>query len=73
MAWRTLNLNATARVKPTEQGKIILRNYDEYLYNRLDDEGYVRMPLWEVAHIFGPEFYLGNTVPINMDILIQLD
>lgn len=70
-----LNINDTVKVKFTEEGKRIYREYfDEGIYHEPtpDSEGYRRMQLWLVMKIFGSHIKAGfvNPIETEMEILV---
>lgn len=56
----TININDIVRVRLTEKGKHIYK-YHIGLYNSLDriKDGLLETELWDIAVIFGGEFYMG--------------
>ena len=76
--WRTINMNDAIRFKMTKSGKKIWRDYwTPYTPGRepklpsIDDDGWMRDQLWQVANIFGP--HMGNGLPAPIETEIQVD
>jgi hypothetical protein len=78
------NLNEIVKVKLTDVGKKIFyeldKNFnwkiseivDTSIYsNRIDNDGYVDMQMWEVMHLFGNHMKLGMDLPIEMNVILK--
>lgn len=76
--FRDVNLNEYIKVKLTDKGKEIYRNYwnyidDEYVPKlNVDEEGYCKFQLWEFMHIFGEHFHMGGGLPCETNVKIQI-
>lgn len=77
---KTLNINASVRIKLTPFGLNILKNYHddnfpptlEFTPPDVDEEGYCEMQLYEVMHVFGQ--YMNIASPnYPFDLLIQIE
>ena len=77
--FRNVNLNEYIKVKLTDKGKEIYRNY----YNDIDDEcvpslyvdeeGFCKFQLWHFIRIFGEHFCLGgDDMPCETNVEIQI-
>ena len=71
------NLNNYIKIKLTEEGRIIYKNYYAK-YNceapklNIDDEGYVRFQIHDFMHIFGERLFMGATLPCETNCKIQV-
>lgn len=60
------NMNDNVKVRLTDKGKEVLKEYwkgkipDWFENGYNEGDGYYRFQLHELAHIFGKEFYNGN-------------
>jgi hypothetical protein len=82
MTETTFNMNDYARVRLTQAGIELVEKYERQFDSSMPEHlrGYVKQPemdgsykfrLWELMHIFGPVFYLGNfTMPFEDNNLI---
>ena len=68
-----MNLNDQVKVKLTKHGKKVLEAYANAALIGIDKEGYCKFSLWELAYIFGKEFYNGQIKPVIEDnkLIIQ--
>jgi hypothetical protein len=73
----SININGYVLIKPNEEGfKIWHEYYQGYTdktiedYKKgVDEDGYVRMQLWEVMKIFGEHLSMAHESPINTTII----
>jgi len=50
-----------------------IREWINDLYKK-DDEGYIKIQMWEFINIFGKEFHMGNNnIPCDMNIKICME
>jgi hypothetical protein len=71
-----ININDNVRIKLQPRGMQAYRNYIESLGLKVEDyplsinqqDGCVRMPLWEVMQIFGPSCFMGPQPPFETTI-----
>ena len=76
--FRDVNLNEYIKVKLTDKGKEIYRNYyhdidDEYIPTLdVDEEGYCKFQLWDFMRIFGEHFCMGGGLPCETNVKIQI-
>ena len=78
--FRDVNLNENIKVKLTDKGKEIYRNYyhdidvnDEDVPTlEVDKEGYCEFQLWHFMRIFGEHFYMGGCSPCETNVKIQI-
>jgi hypothetical protein len=77
--WQKFNVNGYIRYKPNDKTEEILRtNYDEafkytileglWEHPNLDEDGFVKMQLWDFMREFGPHLFLGCAVPFETEI-----
>lgn len=61
MKWEKFNINQSVRLKVTEEGEKIYKNFlgDPKAEIR-DAEGWTKLPLWDAMRIFGPSMKLGG-------------
>jgi hypothetical protein len=60
------NMNDYVKVKLNELGFTILET--KISYHKLDNEGYLTLPLWELMQLFGEHLFLGCKVPFETNI-----
>lgn len=76
--FRDVNLNEYIKVKLTDKGKEIYRNYwhdidDEDVPTLdTDEEGYCKFQLWHFMRIFGEHFSMGGGSPCETNVKIQI-
>lgn len=76
--FRDVNLNEYIKVKLTDKGKEIYRNYwhdldDEHVPTlNIDEEDYCKFQLWEFMRIFGEHFHMGGGMPCETNVKIQI-
>ena len=72
--FRDVNLNEYIKVKLTDKGKEIYRNYwHEYAPTLdIDEEGYCKFQLWEFMRIFGEHFHMSGGLPCETNVKIQI-
>lgn len=76
--FRDVNLNEYIKVKLTDKGKEIYRNYwhdidDEDVPTLdTDEEGYCKFQLWHFMRIFGEHFSMGGGYPCETNVKIQI-
>lgn len=76
--FRDVNLNEYIKVKLTDKGKEIYKNYyhdidDEYVPTLdVDKEGFCKFQLWEFMQIFGEHFRMGGGSPCETNVKIQI-
>lgn len=76
--FRDVNINEYIKVKLTDKGKEIYRNYyhdidDEHVPTLdIDEEGYCKFQLWEFMHIFGEHFRMVGGLPCETNVKIQI-
>lgn len=76
--FRDVNLNEYIKVKLTDKGKEIYRNYYHYIDDEdvpklnVDEEGYCKFQLWDFMHIFGEHFHMGGGLPCETNVKIQI-
>jgi hypothetical protein len=76
--FRDVNLNEYIKVKLTDKGKEIYRNYysdidDEYVPTLdVDEEGFCKFQLWHFMRIFGEHFCMGSGLPCETNVKIQI-
>lgn len=76
--FRDVNLNEYIKVKLTDKGKEIYRNYWHYIDDEdvptldTDEEGFCKFQLWEFMHIFGEHFHMGGRLPCETNVKIQI-
>ena len=77
--FKDVNLNEYIKVKLTDKGKEIYRNYyheidDEKVLKTLDidEEGYCKFQLWYFMEIFGEHFRMGCYLPCETNVKIQI-
>jgi len=76
--FRDVNINEFIKVKLTDKGKEIYRNYyndidDEYVPTLdVDEEGFCKFQLWEFMRIFGEHFHMGGDLPCETNVKIQI-
>lgn len=76
--FRDVNLNEFIKVKLTDKGKEIYRNYyndidDEYVPTLdIDEEGFCKFQLWRFMQIFGEHFCMGGNSPCETNVKIQI-
>ena len=77
--FKDVNLNDYIKVKLTDKGKEIYRNYyHEIGYEMvlttldIDEEGYCKFQLWYFMRIFGEHFHMGCYLPCETNVKIQI-
>jgi hypothetical protein len=76
--FRNVNLNEYIKVKLTDKGKEIYRNYYHYIDDEdvptldVDEEGFCKFQLWEFMQIFGEHFHMGGDLPCETNVKIQI-
>lgn len=76
--FRDVNLNEYIKVKLTDKGKEIYRNYyhdidDKYVPTlNTDEDGYCKFQLWYFMRIFGEHFYMDCDLPCKPSVKIQI-
>ena len=76
--FRDVNLNEYIKVKLTDKGKEIYRNYYHYIDDEdvptldVDEEGFCKFQLWEFMRIFGEHFRMGGGLPCETNVKIQI-
>lgn len=76
--FRDVNLNEYIKVKLTDEGKEIYRNYYHYIDDEhvptldVDEEGFCKFQLWEFMHIFGEHFRMCGSLPCETNVKIQV-
>ena len=76
--FKDVNLNEYIKVKLTDKGKEIYRNYwydidDEYVPTlNVDEGGYCKFQLWDFMRIFGEHFRMGGGLPCEINVKIQI-
>ena len=82
MQYKETNLNYYIKVKLTEKGKEIYREYlndvlEEYEINdvpkiEVDKEGYTEFQMWDFMCIFGKHFHMLGDNPCGINVLVQV-
>ena len=82
MQYKETNLNYYIKVKLTEKGKEIYREYlndvlEEYEINdipkiEVDEEGYSEFQMWDFMRIFGKHFHILGDNPCETNCLVQV-
>ncbi len=76
--FRDVNLNEYIKVKLTDKGKEIYRNYYNDIYDDyvptldVDEEGFCKFQLWYFMRIFGEHFNMGGGLLCETDVKIQI-
>jgi hypothetical protein len=74
------NINDIVRFQPTKAGRKHYHDqmwalmHDHFTHEqctlKVDENGYARMPLWEVMHVFGEMMYMGaREMPIKDNVI----
>lgn len=72
------NINKQVKVKLTEFGVCIFnKHYERWGIKapklNIDDDGYFSFQMWDLMQIFGNEIYMGNEVPFETTVLIEME
>lgn len=76
--FRDVNLNEHIKVKLTDKGKEIYRNYYHDIDDKfvptldVDEEGFCKFQLWEFMKIFGEHFRMCGGLPCETNVKIQI-
>ena len=76
--FRDVNLNENIKVKLTDKGKEIYRNYwhdiddEDVSILEVDEEGYCEFQLWHFMKIFGKHFFMLGDSPCETNVKIQI-
>lgn len=73
---KNLSLNADVKVQLTEYGYKIMEELAKQFGGKLadiDDEGFIKIQLWELMKIFGQYTYAGNPNQVFVSTSIQIN
>ena len=67
------NLNYHIYVKLTDNGRAILKQEGIQQLYQPDADGWVKIPMWEFAQVFGNRLWLGNPhPPVEMTVRMEV-
>gem|GEM_PF-1734656 len=78
VAWQSLNVNDTVKVKLTDLGREVHKAYWEpfsagrYLPPKVDPDGFSDFQLWDLMATFGHKIRMGMDVPFETNIRVKV-
>jgi len=67
------NVNNYVTVKISDRGRELIKESKVWLYKEPDENGYIKLQMWDLMKEFGPYIYLGCIMPFDTTIELHVD